>query len=70
MAILSTLQTLHHPLFNKHNVRVEIKRDDIIHPIISGNKWRKLKYIMLDAFSSKLDTIVTCLLYTSPSPRD
>ena len=44
MAILSTLQTLHHPLFNKHNVRVEIKRDDIIHPIISGNKWRKLKY--------------------------
>lgn len=44
MAILSTLQTLHHPLFNKHNVQVEIKRDDIIHPIISGNKWRKLKY--------------------------
>jgi 1-aminocyclopropane-1-carboxylate deaminase len=44
MAILSTLQPLHHPLFNKHNVQVNIKRDDIIHPIISGNKWRKLKY--------------------------
>jgi 1-aminocyclopropane-1-carboxylate deaminase len=44
MAILSTLQPLHHPLFNRHNVQVEIKRDDIIHPIISGNKWRKLKY--------------------------
>ena len=44
MAILSTLQPLHHPLFNKHNVQVKIKRDDIIHPIISGNKWRKLKY--------------------------
>jgi len=25
-------------------VRVQVKRDDIIHPIISGNKWRKLKY--------------------------
>ncbi|MDX2369728.1 MAG: pyridoxal-phosphate dependent enzyme [Colwellia sp.] len=44
MAILSTLQPLHHPLFIKHKVHVEIKRDDIIHPIISGNKWRKLKY--------------------------
>lgn len=44
MPILSKIQPLHHPLFNKHNVRVEIKRDDIIHPIISGNKWRKLKY--------------------------
>jgi 1-aminocyclopropane-1-carboxylate deaminase len=44
MAILSTLQPLHHPLFNEYNVQVQIKRDDIIHPIISGNKWRKLKY--------------------------
>jgi len=44
MAILSKLQPLHHPLFAKHNVQVAIKRDDIIHPIISGNKWRKLKY--------------------------
>jgi 1-aminocyclopropane-1-carboxylate deaminase len=44
MTILSELQPLQHPLFIKHNVRVEIKRDDIIHPIISGNKWRKLKF--------------------------
>jgi len=44
MAILSKLQALHHPLFKKHNIHVEIKRDDIIHPVISGNKWRKLKY--------------------------
>jgi len=44
MTILSELQPLHHPLFTQHNVRVQVKRDDIIHPIISGNKWRKLKY--------------------------
>jgi len=44
MTILSELQPLHHPLFTQHNVRVQIKRDDLIHPIISGNKWRKLKY--------------------------
>lgn len=44
MANLSDLQPLNHPAFNKHKVQVQIKRDDIIHPIISGNKWRKLKY--------------------------
>lgn len=44
MTILSELQPLQHPLFTKHKVSVQVKRDDIIHPIISGNKWRKLKY--------------------------
>ena len=44
MTILSELQPLYHPLFTQHNVHVQIKRDDLIHPIISGNKWRKLKY--------------------------
>lgn len=44
MSILSKLQPLHHPLFTQHNVVVQVKRDDLIHPIISGNKWRKLKY--------------------------
>jgi 1-aminocyclopropane-1-carboxylate deaminase len=40
----SLLQEVHHPLFSHHNVSVKIKRDDLIHNIISGNKWRKLKY--------------------------
>ena len=31
------------------SVRVDIKRDDLLHPVISGNKWRKLKYLMEDA---------------------
>ena len=44
MTILSELQPLHHPLFTHYNVQVHVKRDDSIHPIISGNKWRKLKY--------------------------
>ncbi|MBT8327748.1 MAG: pyridoxal-phosphate dependent enzyme [Bacteroidia bacterium] len=29
----------------KHNVELWMKRDDLIHPIISGNKWRKLSGI-------------------------
>lgn len=40
---LSPLQTINHPLFNEKKLTVSIKRDDLIHPIISGNKWRKLK---------------------------
>ena len=40
----SPLQKIIHPLFEKHQLSVSIKRDDIIHPIISGNKWRKLKF--------------------------
>ena len=44
MTRLSTLHPLVHPLFTRHKVQVQIKRDDLIHPIISGNKWRKLKF--------------------------
>jgi len=31
-------------LFQRHRVQVWLKRDDLLHPHISGNKWRKLKY--------------------------
>jgi len=44
MAIPSNIQLLQHPLFVHHKVQVLVKRDDSIHPIISGNKWRKLKF--------------------------
>jgi 1-aminocyclopropane-1-carboxylate deaminase len=30
-------------------VRVILKRDDLIHPRLPGNKWRKLKYQLRDA---------------------
>lgn len=43
MPLPSPVTTIKHPLFEKHKVNVLIKRDDLIHPIISGNKWRKLK---------------------------
>lgn len=28
------------------NQRIDILRDDLIHPVVSGNKWRKLKYFI------------------------
>lgn len=36
-----------------------IKRDDLIDPMISGNKWRKLKYSLKEAIGQSKDTIVT-----------
>ena len=36
-----------------------VKREDLIHPFISGNKYRKLKYNILEAKQRGLDTILT-----------
>ena len=44
MNCLSTTQEIFHPLFHLYQIQVFVKRDDEIHPIISGNKWRKIKY--------------------------
>lgn len=45
----SSLQVIQHPLFKHHQLCVAVKRDDLLHPIISGNKWRKLKYNLIEA---------------------
>lgn len=36
-----------------------VKRDDLIDPYISGNKWRKLKYILQDAATKRKSHLVT-----------
>jgi 1-aminocyclopropane-1-carboxylate deaminase len=38
----SPIQELNHSIFKEAEIKVYVKRDDLIHPIISGNKWRKL----------------------------
>jgi len=40
----SPLQQVRLPLLQQHDVTLWIKRDDLLHPLVSGNKWRKLKY--------------------------
>ena len=39
--------------------KLEIKREDLIHPIISGNKYRKLKYNITFAKKQNLNTLLT-----------
>lgn len=36
-----------------------IKRDDLLHPEISGNKWRKLKYVLRHALSADARGLLT-----------
>jgi 1-aminocyclopropane-1-carboxylate deaminase len=40
-------------------VRVSMKRDDLIHPFISGNKWRKLKYNVIAFQNQTKNKLVT-----------
>lgn len=40
----SQLQPIECELLKHKNITLSIKRDDLLHPLISGNKWRKLKY--------------------------
>lgn len=42
----SPLQKMNHPLFISQSIKVFVKRDDLIHPFISGNKWRKCHYLL------------------------
>ena len=39
--------------------KVFIKRDDLIHSEISGNKWRKLKYNLIEAYEQGYKTLLT-----------
>jgi 1-aminocyclopropane-1-carboxylate deaminase/D-cysteine desulfhydrase-like pyridoxal-dependent ACC family enzyme len=40
-------------------LRLLVKRDDLIHPAISGNKWRKLKYNLLEARRQGYERLLT-----------
>ena len=48
-----------HPLLKEHEVKLFVKRDDLIHPFISGNKWRKLKYNIEEMKRQKKNMMLT-----------
>ncbi len=53
------VQQLHSPLFKKAEVNVFIKREDLNHPFVTGNKWWKLKYNLAQAKQDKQSTLLT-----------
>ncbi|MEE9362758.1 MAG: pyridoxal-phosphate dependent enzyme [Cellulophaga sp.] len=47
------------PILKEKKVSLFIKREDLIHPFISGNKYRKLKYNLLEAKNRGCTAILT-----------
>lgn len=50
------------PIFElplQNGLRIWVKRDDLIHPLISGNKWRKLKFNLEQAANLGHSTLLT-----------
>jgi 1-aminocyclopropane-1-carboxylate deaminase len=59
MNIPSPLQKLESDLLTEKQIDLWVKRDDLIHPTISGNKWRKLKWNIEKAKDNKKTTLLT-----------
>ena len=57
--IPSPLQEVSHSVLSRRNIRLFVKRDDLIDPEISGNKWRKLKLNLAQAKHRGNDTVLT-----------
>lgn len=55
----SLLTKIDQPLCAQFDIELWMKRDDQLHPVISGNKWRKLKFILDHALYSGADTIIS-----------
>ncbi|MFL5730407.1 MAG: 1-aminocyclopropane-1-carboxylate deaminase/D-cysteine desulfhydrase [Cytophagaceae bacterium] len=59
LRIISPLQKISEPLFEQKGIELFIKRDDLIHSEISGNKWRKLKYNLKEAEKQGKKTLLS-----------
>jgi 1-aminocyclopropane-1-carboxylate deaminase len=59
LKIPSPLQKIEDPRFVDQGITVYIKRDDLIHPIVSGNKWRKLRLNLEKFRQGKYEQLVT-----------
>jgi 1-aminocyclopropane-1-carboxylate deaminase len=48
-----------HRVCAERNIRIDVKRLDLLHPLVNGNKWFKLKYNVERALASDHRTLVT-----------
>ncbi|RYF56294.1 MAG: pyridoxal-phosphate dependent enzyme, partial [Cytophagaceae bacterium] len=55
----SPLHFLPDPFPEPVPIRLYLKRDDLLHPLVSGNKWRKLKYILIEADKLRYSKLLT-----------
>lgn len=53
------LQVLTNQTIEAKGIQLFVKRDDLLHPEVSGNKWRKLKYNLIEARKQNQTTLLT-----------
>lgn len=56
---VSALTQIIEPFIQEQKIELYLKRDDLLHPIISGNKWRKLKYILEHVLALNAQKIIS-----------
>lgn len=59
LVLPSPLVSVSLPLTIEKKIHLYIKREDLIHSWVSGNKWRKLKYNLAFAIQNNIQTIIT-----------
>ncbi len=57
--IISENQQIHLSILEEKKVELFVKREDLIHPLVSGNKFRKLKYNLEEAKKLKKKALLT-----------
>lgn len=55
----STVQAVELDILSQKGIELSVKRDDQIHPVVSGNKWRKLKLNVEKCQKEQYDGILT-----------
>lgn len=58
-SVFSPITSVNTALLDKAGISLSVKREDLIHPEISGNKWRKLKYNLKSASEKGIETVIT-----------
>jgi len=53
------IQKIEDPLIKDSGIKLFIKREDLNHPELSGNKWHKLKYNLIAAKENGYETLLT-----------
>ena len=53
------LQKIEESIFKEKGIELFVLREDLIHPEISGNKWRKLKYNVQEAKNKGFSKLIT-----------
>ncbi len=59
MEVISKNQEIQLKLLQDKKISLYIKREDLLHPFISGNKYRKLKYNLIEAKTKNIKSILT-----------